>query len=105
MPALTSLVNPNSAVITNTDANPAPVKLSSTDDSIAEIAYYLGKLVKASESLAVVDTNQRQRVVIENATTNVNFPVTVRSSNNTTFGDLGGNSTTAYATIPNFGNL
>jgi len=69
MPALTSLVNPNSAVITNADTNPVSVILSSKDDSIAEIAFYLGKLVKMSEALAVVDTNQRQRVAVENSLT------------------------------------
>lgn len=83
MPYLSSLVSPVSTLSTNTDTNPALVKISSTDDSIAEIAFYLGKLVKMSEALAVVDTSQRQRVTIDNATTNsTNVGVTLRDSTN-----------------------
>jgi len=102
MPALTSLVNPASAVITNTDANPASVRLSNTDDSIAEIAYYLSKLVKMSEALAVVDTAQRQRVVIEQATWSANLPVAVRDSASNTNFSPGQNSTFVWATVPEF---
>jgi hypothetical protein len=102
MPALTSLVNPASAVVTNTDANPASVTLASTDTTMQEIAYYLGKLVKMSEALAVVDIAQRQRVVIENATWANNLPVAVRNSNNVILGDLGGSTQTSYSPVPEF---
>ena len=102
MPALTSLVNPASSVITNSVDQPVPTTVSDASVALEEIAFYLGKLVKMSESSAVVDTNQRQRVVIENATSNTNFPVSIRSSNNVIFTDLGGNSITQYATIAEF---
>ena len=65
MPNLSSLVNPASSVITNTDANPVPTTVSDATVALEEVAYYLSKLVKMSESLAVVDNNQRQRVNIE----------------------------------------
>ncbi|CAB5226288.1 hypothetical protein UFOVP760_67 [uncultured Caudovirales phage] len=102
MPALTSLVNPASAVITNSIEQPVPTTVSDASVALEEIAFYLGKLVKMSESLAVVDTNQRQRVVIENASSSTNFPVSVRNSNNVIFTDLGGNSITSYGTIAEF---
>lgn len=102
MPALTSLVNPNSAVITNSASQPVPTTVSDASVALEEIAFYLGKLVKMSESSAVVDTAQRQRVVIENATSSSNFPVAVRNSSNNVIFDLGGNSTTIYATIAEF---
>jgi hypothetical protein len=102
MPALTSLVNPASAVITNSADQPVPTTLSDASVALEEIAFYLGKLVKMSESSAVVDTAQRQRVVIENATSSGNFPVAVRNSSNNVIFDLGGNSTTIYATIAEF---
>jgi hypothetical protein len=99
MPNLSSLVNPNSAVITNTDANPASVRLSNTDDSIAEIAYYLSKLVKMSEALAVVDTAQRQRVVSEVTSIAANQVITVRGENNTAVYQGGVNSFSTFYAI------
>jgi hypothetical protein len=103
MPALTSLVNPNSAVITNSSSQPVPTTVSDATVALEEIAFYLGKLVKMSEALAVVDPQQRQRVTLDSlGSIQTNLPVTVRSSSNTVFGDLNGNSTTAYATIPEF---
>ncbi|NBO98606.1 MAG: hypothetical protein EBU90_00495 [Proteobacteria bacterium] len=103
MPYLSSLVSPVSTVSQNTDANPAPVILSSTDESIAEIAYYLSKLVKMSESLAVVDTAQRQRVVVEStAVFATPQPIQVRDTLGQTQFAIGNNSTTYWATIPEF---
>jgi hypothetical protein len=102
MPALTSLVNPASAAITNTDANPVPTTVSDASVALEEIAFYLGKLVKMSESLAVVDTAQRQRVVIEQAASSNNFPVVVRDTSNNNVFTLGGNPQTSYATIGEF---
>ena len=102
MPNLSSLVNPASSVITNTDANPVPTTVSDASVALEEIAYYLGKLVKMSESSAVVDTNQRQRVTIENISLAGNLPVAIRNSSNNVIYDAGGNSTTIYATIPEF---
>ena len=102
MPALTSLVNPASSVITNSVDQPVPTTVSDASVALEEIAFYLGKLVKMSEALAVVDTNQRQRVVIENATSNNNFPVAVRNSSNNNIFDLGGNPQSLYATIGEF---
>lgn len=103
MPYLSSLVSPVSTVSQNTDANPAPVILSSTDESIAEIAYYLSKLVKMSESLAVVDNAQRQRVVVEStAVFATPQPIQVRDTIGQTMYNIGGNSPTVWATIPEF---
>jgi hypothetical protein len=65
MPNLSSLVNPNSAVITNSASQPVPTTVSDATVALEEVAFYLSKLVKMSESLAVVDTNQRQRVAVE----------------------------------------
>ena len=102
MPALTSLVNPASAAITNTEANPVPTTVSDATVALEEIAFYLGKLVKMSESSAVVDTAQRQRVTIENISLGGNLPVAVRNSSNAVIFDAGANSPTIYATIPEF---
>ena len=65
MPNLSSLVNPASSVITNSASQPVPTTVSDATVALEEIAYYLGKLVKMSESSAVVDTAQRQRVAVE----------------------------------------
>ena len=100
MPNLSSLVNPASSVITNTDANPVPTTVSDATAALEEVAYYLAKLVKMSESLAVVDTNQRQRVVIENATWSANLPVAIRDNSNTPIFQPGANAATAYAAVP-----
>lgn len=102
MPALTSLVNPNSAVITNSVEQPVPTTVSDATVALEEIAFYLGKLVKMSESLAVVDTNQRQRVVIEQASSSSNLPVSVRNSSNAILGDIGGSTQTNYSPVPEF---
>ena len=79
-----------------------PTTVSDASVALEEIAYYLGKLVKMSESSAVVDTNQRQRVTIENISLAGNLPVAIRNSSNNVIYDAGGNSTTIYATIPEF---
>ena len=108
MPALTSLVNPNSAVITNVDANPASVTLASNDTTMQEIAYYLGKLVKMSEALAVVDVNQRQRVSIDsapvtitaNANLNANQAVIIKGESSSAIISPNGNAATSYAAVP-----
>ena len=112
MPYLSSLVSPVSTISSNTDANPAPVKLSSTDDSIAEIAFYLGKLVKMSEALAVVDTNQRQRITIDTVGANIANPlpivprdnggVTVFNQAPTVYGSSNQNSLGNYGGIGDF---
>lgn len=103
MPNLSSLVNPNSAVITNSASQPVPTTVSDATVALEEIAFYLGKLVKMSEALAVVDTNQRQRVTLDSlGNIQSNLPVTVRNSSNTVFGDLNANSLNSYATIPEF---
>ena len=102
MPNLSSLVNPNSAVITNSASQPVPTSVSDATVALEEISFYLGKLVKMSEALAVVDTNQRQRVAIDSATWANNVPVVVRSSSNTVLGDLGGSTQTSYSPVPEF---
>ena len=102
MPNLSSLVNPASSVITNTDVNPVPTTITDASVALEEIAFYLGKLVKMSESSAVVDTNQRQRVTIENISLAGNLPVAIRNSSNNVIFDAGANSPTIYATIPEF---
>jgi hypothetical protein len=75
MPALTSLVNPASAVITNSVEQPVPTTVSDASVALEEIAFYLGKLVKMSESSAVVDTAQRQRVSIDAAPATINATI------------------------------
>lgn len=85
MPLLSTYLTPTSAVIINTTDTPAPVQITNTDDLLSEMAYYLGKLVKMSESSAVVDTAQRQRIAVETflgsagfvrlAENNINAPV------------------------------
>lgn len=99
MPALTSLVNPNSAVITNSVDQPVPTTVSDASVALEEIAFYLGKLVKMSESLAVVDLNQRQRVVSEVTTIAANQSIIVRAENNSNLYQAGANAfgSTFYA--------
>lgn len=92
MPNLSSLVNPASSVITNTDANPVPTTVSDASVALEEIAYYLGKLVKMSESLAVVDTNQRQRVTVEGATITTGQNIIIRGEGNTNIYQSGANA-------------
>jgi len=104
MPNLSSLVNPNSAVITNSASQPVPTTVSDASVALEEIAYYLGKLVKMSEALAVVDVNQRQRVNIDAITNTANntLPIQVRDSSGVTQFTVGNNSTTSWATVPEF---
>jgi len=101
MPNLSSLVNPASSVITNTEVNPVPTTVTDASVALEEIAYYLGRLVKMSESLAVVDTNQRQRVVSEVTTIAQNQPVIIRGETNTPIYQFGANAFTGpFYTVP-----
>lgn len=103
MPALTSLVTPNSAVITNSSSQPVPTTVSDATVALEEIAFYLGKLVKMSEALAVVDPQQRQRVTIDQVgTPSLNLPVTVRDPSNNSIFQLNQNSLVNWGTIPEF---
>jgi hypothetical protein len=100
MPNLSSLVNPASSVITNTDANPVPTTVSDASVALEEIAFYLGKLVKMSESSAVVDVNQRQRVVSEVTTLAQNQSVIVRGEGNSSIYNANTNSFGTFYTVP-----
>lgn len=111
MPALTSLVNPNSAVITNSVDQPVPTTVSDASVALEEIAFYLGKLVKMSESSAVVDTAQRQRVTIDAAPATItatinsianNQPIIIRGESNSALFSPGANSPSFYAAVPEF---
>jgi hypothetical protein len=111
MPALTSLVNPASAVITNSVDQPVPTTVSDASVALEEIAFYLGKLVKMSEALAVVDTNQRQRVTIDAAPATINANITsttnnpgfiMRGEGNSNLFQNGANSPNIYAAVPEF---
>lgn len=96
MPNLSSLVNPNSAVITNSASQPVPTTVSDATVALEEIAFYLGKLVKMSEALAVVDINQRQRVSIDAV-----VPTIVVNGNNSPFRPTDSSSQPVYATFSN----
>ena len=65
MPLLSTLVSPASSIVTNSASQPIPTTVSDATVALEEVAYYLSKLVKMSESLAVVDINQRQRINVE----------------------------------------
>jgi hypothetical protein len=80
MPLLSSLVSPTSSIVSNSASQPVPTTVSDASVALEEIAFYLGKLVKMSESSAVVDTAQRQRVVVDNQVTLAGTPV-VRLTN------------------------
>lgn len=103
MPALTSLVNPNSAVVVNTSNQPIPTTVSDATAALEDIVFYLKKLVKMSESSAVVDTAQRQRVVLD---TGITFSSTqgvfVRQADNNVVFSPNQNSVAIWATIPEF---
>jgi hypothetical protein len=76
-----------------------PTTVSDATVALEEIAYYLGKLVKMSEALAVVDTNQRQRVVSEVTSIAANQVITVRGENNTAVYQGGVNAFSTFYAI------
>jgi hypothetical protein len=66
-----------------------------TNSALETIDLLLTQLLKRSESLAVVDTTQRQRVVVESGT-NLTIPTVVVNGNNTNFKPVDSNNNAAY---------
>lgn len=80
MPLLSTLVSPTSSIVSNSQSQPVPTTVADATLALEEVAFYLSKLVKMSESLAVVDTAQRQRVTVDNVTSNAALPSVVRDN-------------------------
>jgi hypothetical protein len=106
MPLLSSLVSPTSSIVSNSASQPVPTTVSDATVALEEIAFYLGKLVKMSESSAVVDTAQRQRVSIDAAPATIttqlvsNQAVILRGEGNSNLYQSGGNAFNIYGAVP-----